>query len=372
MKNPVIRHMFPGNNTSQGFFSYFEYILPQAQARRIYCLKGGPGTGKSTLLKRIGARLAREGLDLEYMHCASDPDSLDGIVIPALGAALIDGTAPHVTDPVHPAAVDEIINLGEFWDADAIREHREEIVRLSAEIKKQYRRAYKYLAAAKSLMDDITETFEGATDKAGPSIQAQRVIERELLREPVDGRLGNVRRLFATAVTPSGVVHHLESLAEGASKVYSVKNLWGVGVHELLRHVSAEAVCRGLDVEVYYCPLAPETRIEHMVIPELKLAFISENRYFELKNHHQAILDMTQYTDLSQLAPQKDALEFDISTFHTLLEEAVGALSHTKKLHDALELCYIPHMDFDRMRAKGEEICGGLLALAEREASPVR
>ncbi len=368
--NPIIRHMFPGNNTSQGFFSYFQYILPQAQARRIYCLKGGPGTGKSTFLKRIGARMASEGFDIEYMHCASDPDSLDGIVIPALGAALIDGTAPHVTDPVYPAAVDEIINLGEFWDADAIRAHREEIVRLSAEIKQQYRRAYRYLAAAKSLMDDITEMFEGATDKAGASVQAQRIIERELLREPVDGRLGSVRRLFATAVTPSGIVHHLESLAEGASKLYTVKNLWGVGVHELLSRVSAEAVCRGLDVELYYCPLAPETRIEHMVIPELKLAFVSENRYFELKNHHQAILDMTQYTDLKQLAPQKEALEFGINTFHSLLSEAVDALAHTKKLHDALEQCYVPHMDFERIRARGEAICRELLALAEKETAP--
>ena len=372
MQDPIIRHMFPGNNTSQGFFSYYGYILPQAQTRRIYCLKGGPGTGKSTFLKRIGERLAREGFDIEYMHCSSDPDSLDGLVIPALGAALIDGTAPHVTDPAHPAAVDEIVNLGEFWDADAIREHREEIVRLSGEIKQQYKRTYKYLAAAKCLMDDITEAFESATDKAGPSVQARRIIDRELLREPVDGRLGNVRRLFATAVTPSGVVHHLESLAEGASKVYSIKNLWGVGVHELLKRVSAEAVCRGLDVELYYCPLAPETRIEHVVVPELKLAFVSENRYFELKNHHQAILDMTQYTDLKQLGPQKDALEFDIGTFHTLLGEAVGALAHAKKLHDELEQCYIPHMDFKRIRAKGEEICVELLALAEREAALAR
>lgn len=372
MQDPIIRHMFPGNNTSQGFFSYYEYILPQATARRIYCLKGGPGTGKSTFLKRIGKRMAQEGFGLEYMHCSSDPDSLDGLVIPALGAALIDGTAPHVTDPAHPAAVDEIINLGEFWDAEAIRAHREDIVKLSGDIKRQFRRAYKYLAAAKSLMDDITETFEAATDKAGAPIQAQRVIERELGREPVDGRLGYVRRLFATAVTPAGIVHHLESLAEGAAKVYSIKNLWGVGVHELLKRVSAEAVCRGLDVELYYCPLAPETRIEHVVVPELKLAFVSENRYFELSNHHQAILDMTQYTDAKQLAPHKNALEFDISTFQAVLDEAVGALATAKKLHDVLEQCYIPHMDFDSIRAKGEAVCNELLALADAEPETVR
>ena len=366
MKDNIIRHMFPGNNTGQGFFSYFAYILPEPQAKRIYCLKGGPGVGKSTFLKRIGERMAKEGFGIEYMHCASDPDSLDGLVIPALGVALLDGTAPHVIDPVYPAAVDEIVNLGEFWDREAISRNRSEIVRINGEIRREYKRAFKYLAAARCLMDDITETLEVATDMAGPALQAQRIIDRELMREPGDNRPGKIRRLFATAVTPSGIVHYLESLLDGASKVYCIKNRWGAGVHELLEKVADEAVRRGLDAELYYSPLAPETRIEHLLIPELKLAFFSENSGFELKNPDPEILDMTQYTDSAQVAAQKDALEFDTGTFHTLLGEAVNVLARTKKLHDELEVYYIPHMDFDRVRQKEEEIFGQILELAER------
>jgi len=359
--------MFPGNNTSQGFFSYFAYILPHPQARRIYCLKGGPGVGKSTFLKHIGKRMAQEGFDLEYMHCASDPDSLDGLVIPALSVALIDGTAPHVTDPVHPAAVDEIVNLGEFWDGEAIRRNRDEIVRIGAEIGRQYKRAFNYILAAKCLMDDIVETFEAATNKSGSLLQAQHIIDSELMQVPANGRLGNTRRLFTSAITPAGIVHHLESLVEGANKVYSIKNLWGVGVHKMLEKVTAEAVCHGLNVELYYCPLAPETRIEHVLIPELKLAFVSENSYFELQEN-QTILDMTQYTDLTQTAPQEGALEFDANMFHMVLDEAVITLAQTKKLHDELEGYYVPHMDFERVEQKEVELCGQILALADHEA----
>lgn len=366
MANSMVRHMFPGNNTSQGFFSYFAYILPQPQAKSIYCLKGGPGVGKSTFLKRIGERMALEGFDLEYLHCASDPDSLDGLVIPKLGVALVDGTAPHVTDPVYPAAVDEIINLGEYWDEQAIRSNRGEIVRINGEIKRQYKRAYKYLAAAKCLMDDILETYEAATDKAGSLLQAQDIIDRELAQTPVKGRLGNTRRLFASAITPAGIVNHPESLVDGAGKVYSIVSRWGVGVHEMLERVAAEAVFRGLDVELYYCPLAPETRIEHMLIPELKLAFISEKDGFEMKGRKQTILDMTQYTDLRQTAPYKDATEFSAGTFHRLLEEAISALAQTKELHDELEGYYIPHMDFGRVQQKEEEVCEQILKLAKR------
>ena len=44
--------IFPGNNTPEGFFSYYEYILSQREADKIICIKGGPGTGKSTFFKK--------------------------------------------------------------------------------------------------------------------------------------------------------------------------------------------------------------------------------------------------------------------------------------------------------------------------------
>lgn len=88
--------MFPGGNTAVGFFSYYDYILPQEDAERIFVIKGGPGVGKSTFMKKAGRVFVKKGYDVEYMHCSSDPESLDGIVIPDLKAAMLDGTAPHV------------------------------------------------------------------------------------------------------------------------------------------------------------------------------------------------------------------------------------------------------------------------------------
>ncbi|MEN6316085.1 MAG: ATPase [Clostridiaceae bacterium] len=93
-----VRHMFPGGNTSKGFYSFYQYIISQEDAKRIFILKGGPGVGKSTFMKKIAARMLERGYDAEYMHCSSDNSSLDGIVIPKIGIAMIDGTAPHVVD----------------------------------------------------------------------------------------------------------------------------------------------------------------------------------------------------------------------------------------------------------------------------------
>lgn len=48
------RDIFPGGNTPYGFYSYYNYILAQKEAEKIFCIKGGPGLGKSTLMRKIG------------------------------------------------------------------------------------------------------------------------------------------------------------------------------------------------------------------------------------------------------------------------------------------------------------------------------
>lgn len=41
MINSRERHLFPGGNTSKGFYSFFRYIISQDEANRLICLKGG-------------------------------------------------------------------------------------------------------------------------------------------------------------------------------------------------------------------------------------------------------------------------------------------------------------------------------------------
>jgi len=76
-----VRHIYPGGNTPQGFFSYYNYILSQRNARKLYCIKGGPGTGKSTMMKEIGKYFEGKGEAIDFFWCSSDPDSLDGVLL---------------------------------------------------------------------------------------------------------------------------------------------------------------------------------------------------------------------------------------------------------------------------------------------------
>lgn len=90
----MLKSYFPGGNTSQGFYSLYNHMIG-SDANRILVIKGGPGVGKSTFMRAIGEAMLEKGYDVEYHCCSSDNGSLDGVVIPALKIALVDGTAPQ-------------------------------------------------------------------------------------------------------------------------------------------------------------------------------------------------------------------------------------------------------------------------------------
>ncbi|MCT4605324.1 MAG: ATPase [Marinisporobacter sp.] len=93
-KKGWIKKIFPGGNTAKGFYSYYDYIIGN-DAKRLFVIKGGPGVGKSSFMKKIGYEMVDKGYDVEFHQCSSDNDSLDGIVIPDLKIAMLDGTAPQ-------------------------------------------------------------------------------------------------------------------------------------------------------------------------------------------------------------------------------------------------------------------------------------
>jgi hypothetical protein len=133
------RHYFVNGNTAQGFIDYFASNLQGLE--KVFILKGGPGTGKSALIKSIAAVCEKNGADVEYIHCPFDPNSLDGVIVPDFKFAVVDGTAPHIVEPTAPGAIEEYVNLGAAWDSAKLKAHKEEILRLSENIKESCRNA---------------------------------------------------------------------------------------------------------------------------------------------------------------------------------------------------------------------------------------
>ena len=58
---------FAAANSGDGFFSLFSEVFDRKKLDKIYILRGGPGTGKSTLMKKIGRRGEDEGFTVHYI-----------------------------------------------------------------------------------------------------------------------------------------------------------------------------------------------------------------------------------------------------------------------------------------------------------------
>ena len=85
---PSIQY-FLGGNTPSGFYSLYHQLSDPERFRALYIIESGPGSGKSTLMRRV------------ERHAQA---SLDAVMIPALGAAVVDGTAPQ-----------GVVPKGHFW-----------------------------------------------------------------------------------------------------------------------------------------------------------------------------------------------------------------------------------------------------------------
>ena len=79
---------FAAANSGEGFVSYFGEVFRPEEFQQIYIIKGGPGTGKSYFMRQVAEAAERQGENVVYWYCSSDPDSLDGITVGRMTRAI--------------------------------------------------------------------------------------------------------------------------------------------------------------------------------------------------------------------------------------------------------------------------------------------
>jgi hypothetical protein len=195
---------FAATNSYNGFISFFDKIFNSTKNNRIFVLKGGPGTGKSSLMRKIETQMNEHGCKCTEILCSSDTKSLDGIIISYgdKSISILDGTAPHERDAKIPGAVDEIIDLGACWDKEWLCAKRDTIESLSLEKSRAYSTAYSYLKIAGSASDFIYSIYSKVFNKSKAKFKAESIIkdlkvstdaEQELLMISAFGKDGDTR-----------------------------------------------------------------------------------------------------------------------------------------------------------------------------------
>lgn len=336
------RHVFEGSNTYKGFFSYFDYIIDLSEADRVYILKGGPGVGKSSLMKKFAKAMANRGYFIEYIHCSSDEDSLDGVKLPELKTVILDGTAPHTVDPRLPGAADEIINLGAYLDGNRLKKGKEQINIINKAKAALYKSAYRYIGAANKIMEEIDAFYDRLTDETKYRKLCRSLSDRLLPHGGIERKPGTMRKLFADTYTAGGHIDY-------SSTLHSDYRLWALTgacsdhASRMLSDLALQAVARGFYVEGCYNPVNPE-KLKHLIIPDLNIMLLSAESGYSYK--YDDVIDMMDVSDAAGLKEGITEIEGNLHLYDIIMKSAVGKLAEAKKQHELLELFYTNAMDF--------------------------
>lgn len=353
----MMKDYFVCANTARGFQNYFSSNLQGLS--KIFILKGGPGTGKSTMMKKVGLIYNNMNYDVEYIHCSSDVDSLDGVIIRKLGVAIVDGTAPHVIEPTAPGALEEYVHLGAAWNTDELEQHLESILKLQSDIKKSYVKVYDALERGMKVHDEWEKIYISEMDFNKADQLSEQLKEWIIGNNKGEGK-GTAYHRFFGAITPNGSVDFIENLTEEMKVRYFMKGRPGTGKSSILKKLSGYAIERGIDVEIYHCAFDPNS-LDMVVFPKLKACIFDSTEPHEHFPSREGDVIIDVYSEfVTPKTDEKYANEVSeiASRYRECINEAKANLGVAKCLHDDLERYYVQATDFHRINQMRKDILG--------------
>ncbi len=327
---------FLASNSAEGFVSYFDESYSPIDRWRGYIIKGGPGTGKSSFLKRVIKRAEEKGLFADEVYCASDPSSLDGVIIPKEKIVLLDGTAPHIVEPKFPGAYDKILNFGDFWREEALRANDKYIIELTLHNKALHKKAGGFIGLAGLRLKENLKTEEKAL-----KVKEINRLATAIFCENLKGKGAAFKTInrFLGGITPNGLLYLAPPSAKKTILVTDQSGAVSNYLFELLTH---KAYDNGFKTIVFRNPILPNSLVDGLYFPENDFCIL---RDFGFKGNFS---DKILAGDFLKRHNTKSIIENN-ALIKEYLFDATKALKMAKDNHDLLEEKYIGAMDYNAL-----------------------
>lgn len=347
------RMFFASSNGRYGFVNHFGKIFSPDELDTIYIIKGGPGTGKSTFIKRLGEYAESRGCRADYYLCSSDPDSFDGVIFDYGGkkTAVLDGTSPHVTDAKYPAACEKILNFTECLSAEILRQRKTEIVDESAQMKKCYERAYSFFDVAGRALD----LRLGACERAYKREKAKAFVKR--FCRGFQSGIKNPMIAELCAVCHKGRIR-LQTLANEARTIYLVSEHYGVE-HFLLDDMYEYAKAYRIPALVSHSAVFSNCIDSIFFYSAGILVAVSPDRYERECLSTTKKINAARFADAEIIKAEREFIRGAVKLEEAAVQRGIVQMSLAKKHHDSLEGIYGPAVNFEMIndtffRVRGE------------------
>ena len=368
LPTPRRAEFYASANSRAGFVGFFPELFSADRLQRLFILKGGPGTGKSTFMRAVAdsvesyARARALQIDTTLYYCSSDIASLDGVALTntatGAGVAVIDGTAPHTADPQYPGAFDCIVNLGEHWDDEKLAAHLLPIRTLCAGKAQCFKNSYRMLEAAAQAEDCVRTMYSRGLLYEKMQDSAARFALKYLKA----GEEGGFRLLseYITSISAAGV-HRLDAVISRAPRIIAIRDRYMLG-HQYLDLIIRHA--RALNQPVIRFPSPLDIKITEGVLFEATGELFITDATGPLPSERVfKTINMERFVDHELAAQCRQRVRFFKKCSAELLEGAVQQFAEAKELHARLEQIYTSCMDFEGEQRRREEIVGKIIGL---------
>lgn len=345
---------FLASSTADGFNSFFTDRLNCKEGYKTYIIKGGPGTGKSTLMKKIVKTAEKKGEKVTLCPCSSDPESLDAVLLHDRKITVLDGTAPHTVEPQFVGIGEEIVNLAVF-KPDSFNFPKQPFFELFALNSACHSAAARYLSAAGKLLADSRTKARDCADSDRAIRFALSLSDRIFKTKNSSGK---ITKGYLSIPTVNGRMFLKESILNASTHIAVIEDEYRAVTPLIMEVLLEKAISKGYDTTVCYCPYLPAKTIEHLFFPEINFAVITKSRLTDFGDDIPSrIIHSRRFINNAALKAKKSRLLFNRKAAFSLIDAACEQITNAKKIHDEIEKYYVSAMDFSR----AEEISHNLI-----------
>ena len=235
--------------------------------------------------------------------------------------------------------------MGEFWDKDKMKEHKDAVRYCFDENQKYHNRVRCYAEAFASLNTDIYTLAEDCLNKDKLASYIKRLTKKLIPKAMPDGT-GKIEFKQLSAFTTENYMTHPIS---GEYSKYFIKDDLFAGGDYFLKSIAEIFINNGYDVTVSECTMLHNSTFEHLIVEQLGLVFITGNFFNGLVPENENIINFSRFYDKEMYSNKKQRINFDKKASLELAKEASVCLKTALDIHDELEKFYINAIDFESL-----------------------